>query len=332
MLRMGASGSELLNAEKLRARRVKGRAMEEEGEKGRRRRRRPRRERRRTARKGQSYSTGMRIPGQGTGAHCSTAPAGSQRRSPSLRCSPNVPGGATAQASPARKRASALWTLQQLAVPLLLQQWGPPGCSASTPTASISAHPLLLLLFLSFLPLLLLLGLPPSSSSPSRSGRPQTASPPSERAAPATLRLECSEAGRQQPLAARPLGLGVPARPPAELRVSRRPRGAMIYYTAVPASGASSAGRPLRDARGPAPAPDAAPDTNTGPRALPSLNRTPGRHTPPLPARAAPRLAAPSLLVGAPPPPRSPPAWPPPSCSPTASPPPPNASDWDTGK
>lgn len=84
----------------------------------------------------------------------------------------------------------------------------------------------------------------------------------------------------------------------------------MIYYTAVPASGASSARAATAGRPGPPP-PPRRPQTQTpGPGSLLSLNGAGGRHTPPLPARAAPGAAAPSLLAGAPPPPRSPPAWP----------------------
>lgn len=182
--------------------------------------------------------------------------AGSRDFFQSLHSSPNVPAGATAQASSARMRASALLdglTTRSVPTPAAVgasQGAQPPHPPPPSPPTHSSSPPTSLTSPPSFI-------LPPSPAPP-RSGHPQTAAP-SERSAPATLHLYGSEAGRQQPLSARPLGLGVPARPPAELGVSGRPRGAMIYYTAVPASGTSSAGRPLRDARGPAPAPQRSP-------------------------------------------------------------------------
>lgn len=72
---------------------------------------------------------------------------------------------------------------------------------------------------------------------------PRTRRRSTPRSAPPQLQGFCKapEAGRQQPLAAQRLGIRAPARSPAALRLSGRLWGAMIYYTAVPASGASRA-------------------------------------------------------------------------------------------
>lgn len=98
----------------------------------------------------------------------------------------------------------------------------------------------------------------------------------------------------------------------AEPGVSGRPRGAMIYYTAVPASGASGAPVATAGRPGPRPRPQRGPRHKQPARGPPRPEPNRGTpHTPAARARAAPGPAAPSLLAGAPPPPRSPPAWPP---------------------
>lgn len=89
--------------------------------------------------------------------------------------------------------------------------------------------------------------LAPRTPRTRRRSTPQSAPPqlPGFRKAPG--------AGRQQPLAAQRLGIRVPARAPAELRLPGRLRGAMISYTAVPASGVPRA--PAVAAGGPDPHP-----------------------------------------------------------------------------
>lgn len=98
--------------------------------------------------------------------------------------------------------------------------------------------------------------LAPRTPRTRRRSTPQSAPPqlPGFRKAPG--------AGRQQPLAAQRLGIRVPPRAPAELRLPGRLRGAMISYTAVPASGAPRA--PAVAAGGPDPHP--APPPQSRPR------------------------------------------------------------------
>lgn len=196
----------------------------------------------------------MRIPGQRHRAHCSTAPADSQRLLPEPQQPPNFPAGGNCPGV-LRQHASIcpFGPSNNSQFPFCGSSGGRTGCSASTPTAST---------------------LPTHTSASSRTRHPQ-AQPP--RSAPPQLHCirKVPEAGRQQPLAAQQLGFRVPARPPADLRMSGQLWGAMIYYTAVQASGASSAPAATAGGPGPRPRPPMPPQTQTpGPWFLPILNPT----------------------------------------------------------
>ena len=274
--------------------------------------------------KGQSHSTGMRIPGQRHRAHCSTAPAGSQRLPPEPPQPPKRPSWGNCPGVLRPQEGICPFGRSNNSC----SGGGLTGCSASTPTASIPAHPLLplhsllplLLLLFALLPLLLLPHLlllllslqAPADGSPLGASRPSYA---------AFARF----GGREAAATCCPT--------PAELGVSGRPRGAMIDYTAVPASGASSApattaGRPVPRPR----PPSAAPDTNTAPPGPPQPELNPGTpHTPAAYARGSQTGCAqpPRRRAAATTQPSGPASL---ADSPTASRPPPNASDGDTGK
>jgi hypothetical protein len=76
-----------------------------------------------------------------------------------------------------------------------------------------------------------------------------------------------------------------------------------------------------QDGWSPAPPPDTAPDTNSCPGTLPSLNPARGCYTPSTDRAHGSRKGC--AQPPRPPPPRRPPAWPPPGCSHKALPPPP---------
>lgn len=173
----------------------------------------------------------MRIPGQRHSSHCSTAPASSQRLLPDPQRPPKLPSWG----QPPSTRASALLdSLTTRSFPSAV------AVGAAQGLHTHRLHPR-----------------PPTPLPPSLAHSTHRRSHLGARL-PSYPEFTRFEAERQQPLAAQRLGL----------RVSGPLWGAMIYYTAVPASGASTAGLP-----GPRPRPPMPQTQTPGPRFLLSLNQ-----------------------------------------------------------